>query len=134
MNDLPNVYDSACDPVYVGASPVHCLMWADDCVVMSTSQAGLQRSMDRTSTYFTSLGLSVNVKKTKVLIFKPNGFGQAKFKNLNFYINNQMVEKCDSYTYLGFAFKPSGSVAAGVKELVTKANRAYYSISSIHPI
>ena len=131
INDLPTVYDSLCDPVYVGTSPVHCLMWADDCVVMSTSQAGLQRSMDRTVNHFTSLGLSVNVKKTKVLIFNPNGFGPAKFLNINFYIHNQVVEKCDSYTYLGFVFKPSGSVAAGVKELMSKANRAYYSISNI---
>ena len=131
MNNLPNVYDSECDPVYVGASPVHCLMWADDCVVMSTTQAGLQRSMDRTVNYFTQQGLSVNVKKTKVLIFNPGGFGPAEFPNLNFYINGQIVEKCDSYTYLGFSFKPSGSVTAGVKELVTKANRAYYSISNI---
>ena len=128
---MPSVYYHECDPVYAGASPVHCLMWADDCVVMSTTQAGLQRSMDKTASYFTSLGLSVNVKKTKVLIFNPAGFGPAKFPNLNFYINNRIVEKCDSYTYLGFLFKPSGSVVAGVKELVSKANRAYYSISNI---
>ena len=41
------------------------------------------------------------------------------------------VKKCDSYTYLGFVFKPSGSVGAGVQELLSKANRAYYSISNI---
>ena len=131
VNNLPNVYDDTCDPVYIGASPVHCLMWADDCVVMSTTEAGLQRSMDKTTNFFTSLGLSVNVKKTKVLIFNPRGFGPGKFPNLNFFINNRPVEKCDSYTYLGFVFKPSGSVTAGIKELSTKANRAYYSISSI---
>ena len=131
LNNLPNVFDDTCDPVYVGASPVSCLLWADDCVVMSTSQAGLQRSMDRTVSHFTSLGLSVNTKKTKVLIFNPSGHGPSKFSNINFFINNQVVEKCDSYTYLGFIFKPSGSVAAGMKELLTKANRAYYSISNI---
>ena len=131
MNDLPNVYDQACDPVYMGASPVHCLMWADDCVVMSTTQAGLQRSMDRTVSHFTSLGLTVNTKKTKVLVFNPCGWGPSKFPQLNFFINNVSVEKCDSYTYLGFVFKPSGSVASGMKELVTKSKRAYHSISNI---
>ena len=125
------MYDPACDPVYLGSSAVHCLMWADDCVVMSTSQVGLQRAMDKTTNHFTSLGLSVNVKKTKVFIFNPNGYGPSKFQNLNFYINNKPEEKCDSYTYLGFVFKPLGSVGAGVQELISKANRAYYSISSI---
>jgi hypothetical protein len=131
VNNLPTVYDEACDPVYLGTTPVHCLMWADDCVVMSTTQAGLQRSMDRTVNHFASLGLSVNVKKTKVLVFNPSGWGPSKFQHINFFINNVIVEKCDSYTYLGFVFKPSGSVAAGMKELVTKSNRAYYSISNL---
>jgi hypothetical protein len=44
-------------------------MWADDCVVIFTTQMGLQRAMDRTVGHFTSLGLSVNLKKTKGLIF-----------------------------------------------------------------
>ena len=39
-NNLPTVYNQSCDPVYLGNSPVHCLMWADDCVVMFTTQAG----------------------------------------------------------------------------------------------
>jgi hypothetical protein len=56
VNNLPTVYNPACDPVYLGSSAVHCLMWADDCVVMS-SQVGLQRAMDKTTNHFTSLGL-----------------------------------------------------------------------------
>ena len=27
VNNLPNVYVSECEPVYVGAIPDHCLMW-----------------------------------------------------------------------------------------------------------
>ena len=131
LNNLPDVFGPGCDPVYVGSSPVNCLMWADDTVIMSTSQAGLQKSMDLTVRHFSSLGLSVNIKKTKVMIFNPSGHGPKKFSIINFYINNQIVEKCDAYTYLGFIFKPSGAVTAGIRELVTKSNRAYYSISNI---
>ena len=71
INKLPTVYDEHCDPVYVGNKPVHCLMWADDCVVMSTTQAGLQRSINKTVEHFTNLGLTVNTKKTKCVIFNP---------------------------------------------------------------
>ena len=42
INKLPDVYDSECDPVIVNNKPVHCLMLADDCVSMSTSESGLQ--------------------------------------------------------------------------------------------
>ena len=106
-------------------------MWADDCVVMSTSEAGLQRSINKTVNHFTELGLSVNTKKTKLVIFNPSGWGPAKFPKIKFYINNNLLENTDSYTYLGLIFKPSGSVEAAVKELLVKADRAYYSISSI---
>ena len=77
VNNLPTVYDQACDPVYLGNSPVHCLMWADDCVVMSTTQGGYQRAMDRTVNHFESLGLYVNDKKTKVLVSFQVGGGQT---------------------------------------------------------
>jgi hypothetical protein len=131
INKLPTVYDSQCDPVSVGNSPVHCLMWADDCVVMSTTQAGLQRSINKTVNHFTNLGLHVNTKKTKVVIFNPSGWGPNQFPKIKFFINNNLLENTDSYTYLGLIFKPSGSVTAAAQELPSKANRAYFSMSSI---
>ena len=87
--------------------------------------------MDRTVSHFASLGLYVNVNKTKVLIFNPSNWGPSKFQNMNSFINNSLLEKCDTYTNLGFVFKPSGSVIAGMNELLTKLKRAYHSISNI---
>ena len=69
INNLPDVYDNDCHPVIVNNKPVHCLMWADDCVVMSTSEHGLQRSINKTVDHFTELGLSVNFKKKQKLWF-----------------------------------------------------------------
>ena len=131
INKLPEMYDNDCHPVFVNSKPVHCLMWADDCVVLSTSENGLQRSIDRTVGYFAELGLQVNTKKTKVMIFNGNGFGPAKFPKLKFYINGSVLENTDSYTYLGLVFKPSGSFTAAANELLIKANRAYFSMSNI---
>ena len=106
-------------------------MWADDCVVLSTSKEGLQRSINKTVSYFTEMGLQVNTKKTKCMLFNPAGWGPLKFPNVKFYINNQLLENADQYTYLGIIFKPSGSVDTAAKELLTKANRAYFSMSSL---
>ena len=101
INKLPSVYDEHCDPVSVGSKPVHCLMWADDCVVMSTTETGLQRSIDKTVEHFTKLGLTVNKKKTKCVIFNPSGWGPSRFPKLRFHIDNQLLENVDHYTYLG---------------------------------
>ena len=112
-------------------SDINCLMWADDCVVMSETETGLQIAMDKTVEHFTSLGLSVNVSKTKVMIFNPQGRGSSKFPHVKFYCNGTIVDKCDTYKYLGLIFHPSGSVIPAIKELLIKANRAYFSVSNI---
>ena len=63
INKLPFCYDNKCDPVYLGNEAINCLMWADDCVVMSTSAKGLQTSINKTVNFFRELGLEVNTKK-----------------------------------------------------------------------
>ena len=105
-------------------------MWADDCVVMSTSQEGLQRSITKTVNHFTELVLIVNTKKTKCMIFNPTGWGPLQFPKVKFYIQDHLLENTDSYTYLGIIFKPSGAVDTAAKQLLSKANRAYFSMSS----
>ena len=117
VNKLPDVYDNDCHPVTVNMKPVHCLMWADDCVVLSTSESGLQRSINKTVEHFAGLGLQVNKKKTKIMIFNGNGFGPAKFPKIKFYINDNLFEN-----------KPSGSFTSAANELLVKAYKAYFSI------
>ena len=115
INKLPSVYDQQCDPVSIQGQPLNCLMFADDCVVLSKSITGLQRSINKTVSHFKGLGLSINVKKTKVMIFNSRGFKPEKFPHLSFKIEESPLEIADSYTYLGLIFKPSGSVTAAVQ-------------------
>ena len=137
IGKLPSIYDndnqssSFCDPVKIQNTNLNCLMWADDCVVFSLSEAGLQNSINKTTKYFSSLGLDVNVKKTKAMIFNSRGFGPNKFKHFSFNINGVPLEICDKYTYLGLTFKPSGSTVQPQKELTCKASKAWFSISSL---
>ena len=100
-------------------------------IVFSRSESGLHNSIKQTVDFFSDLGLDVNVKKTKVMIFNPRGVGPSNFKNLKFSANGAPIEICDQYTYLGLVFKPSGSTVQPQKELVAKASKAWFSISSI---
>ena len=137
INKLPEIYDNNansnnyCNPVSMQNKPINCLMWADDCAVFSRSESGLQNSIRQTVNFFSDLGLDVNVKKTKVMIFNPRGLGPNNFKSLKFSANNAPIEICDKYTYLGLVFKPSGSTVQPQKELLSKASKSWFSISSI---
>ena len=137
INKLPEIYDNNCNsntfcnPVLLKDKPINCLMWADDCAVFSRSESGLQNSINQTVSFFADLGLDVNTTKTKVMIFNPRGLGPKNFKNMQFSANNQPVEICDKYTYLGLVFKPSGSTIQPQKELFSKASKAWFSISGL---
>ena len=98
INNLHCVYDNNknnntfCDPVSINNNPINCLMWADDCAIFSLSEFGLQNSIQLTANFFESLGLPVNTKKTKVMVFNVGGLGPKNFKNLRFFINGCALE------------------------------------------
>ena len=45
------------------------LLYADDIVLISDSPEGMQRHLDALHTFATDSGLSVNLGKTKVMVF-----------------------------------------------------------------
>ena len=127
---LPDIYDEMCAPVYVNDVPVHVLAWADDTAVFSLTEAGLQRSIDLTVAYYNDLGLSINVKKTKIMVFNKRGLGPAHFHRMKFFAGGVEVEIAEQYTYLGIVFIPSGAIHKAVDILTTKCSRAWFSLSN----
>ena len=76
---------------------LNCLSWADD--LLSTTKYGLQNEMDRTAEYYDSLGLTINQRKTKIIIFNKC---VLKLSNVgDFFMNGSQIEITDEYQYLG---------------------------------
>jgi hypothetical protein len=48
-------------------------MYADDVVILSTSKQGLQNCVNKLETFTAESEMSVNIKKTKVLVFNKAG-------------------------------------------------------------
>ena len=87
--------------------------------------------MNKTKQFYDSLGLEVNQKKTKVMVFNGRGLKLANLRQHIFFIGNRTVEVVDNYQYLGINLKPSGSMKFAVSELFDKASRAWYAISNV---
>ena len=100
-------------------------------MIFSRSSLGLQNAIDKTKAFYDSLGLEINQKKTKVMVFNGRGLKLANLPEHNFYIGNTTIEVVDTYQYLGVDFKPSGSMQFAVSELYDKANRAWFAISNV---
>ncbi len=73
IRDLPDIFDSDCDPVDLHETKLTCLMFADDLVLLSKSASGLQTCLDNLNSYCNQWGLKVNLNKTKVVIFNKTG-------------------------------------------------------------
>ena len=112
----------------LGSLNLNSLLWADDLAILSTSAAGLQHSIDKTFSFYQNLGLEINTKMTKVMIF--NG-GAKKCKDFLFSAGGSDIEIVDSYQYLGIKFKPSGTMKLATDELYTKTSRAWFAISNV---
>ena len=69
INGLIDDVDHSCSPVLLGQKHTSCLLYADDLVLISESQEGLQNCLNKTWEYCKSWGLEINYTKSKVMIF-----------------------------------------------------------------
>ena len=73
INDIPTLFDDCCSPAKLLNDKLSCLMYADDLVLLSEDEKGLQNCLQKLHNYTQKWGLSINQKKTKVMIFQNNG-------------------------------------------------------------
>ena len=71
INDIPSYFDSSCDAVCLSKEHINCLLYADDLVLSSNSEKGLQNCLKKLSTFCNGWGMNVNLDKTKTLMFSP---------------------------------------------------------------
>ena len=128
INDLTSMFDNTCDPVTLHDIKLSSLLYADDLVLISESSEGLQNCLNKLNTYCEKWNLTVNLDKTKTMIFNKSGKKLTKDK---FVLNNEVIECCTEYKYLGILFKPSGIFTNAVNLLCKKASKALFCIKKI---
>ena len=71
-------------------------MFADDVVILANSQEQLQQFLVRLAAYCKCWGMTVNIDKTKVMIFDRNGFGKLHRDSVYVY-DRQRLEMVNTY-------------------------------------
>ena len=96
INDISDILrNSHCDPVSISNHPVNMLAYADDILLLSKSQEGLQKSLDTLYDYCNKWQLVVNENKTKIMVFN-----KVKVNNtLVFNYGNNPLENVQTYNY-----------------------------------
>ena len=75
---------------------INCMMCADDLLILSETNSGLQNDMDELSKYCNELDLAVNTNKTKFMVAKSNRQLVSKLT-----YNNMIIEQVTSFKYFG---------------------------------
>jgi hypothetical protein len=72
-------------------------LFFDDVVLLASSLEGLQRQLDALALFCDLRQLTINLGKTKVMIFN----GLKKSVDLHFFFRGEEIEITITYTYLG---------------------------------
>ena len=113
QNDLHSIFDHDCCPINIGKYNLNSLSWADDLVLVSSTPEGLQNCLDKLNDYCNKWNLTVNVDKTKSMVF-----GKAKLNNLFF--RQKKIIQTDFYTYLGVRIHKSGKIKYSILDRIEK--------------
>ena len=103
---------------------LYVLLYADDTIILAETAADLQRALDRLHDYCQKWDLSINVTKTKIVIFS-----RGKVRNYpHFKIGNDDIEVKDDYVYLGVTFNYNGSFKKAICKQIMQARKAMFAI------
>jgi hypothetical protein len=104
--------------VNINGEKLNNLRFADDIVLMSNDVAEMQEMLNELNQQSMELGLSMNMKKTKVMFNEYTAQHEVK-------VNNHAVEHVQEYTYLGQLVSMSTDKTDEIKRRIAAAWRTF---------
>ena len=102
------------------------LIWADDLLLLSESEQGLNNMLNNLDEYTKCNLIRVNLEKTNCMIFNKSG----RLIRRTFMFGNQKVEMTREYKYLGFLMTPSFNIQRALADLRDRGLKAYYALKN----
>ncbi len=126
LNDIPKIFDTAQSfPLTLYAELINCLLYIDDIALVSSNEEGLQHCIDRLQSYCKTWNLTINNKKTKVVIFNKCG---KIMKNNGFSIDKEKLEIVKEMKYLGIVFNSNCTFHSAIENLKKKSDKAMFKL------
>jgi len=132
IHDLPDALlppDGTTDPASTTALAqriIRCLLYADDLALPSRTEAGLQTLLKRLEDYCRRWKLTVNVPKTKIVVFH-SARQPAPLSSYHFTYGGEQVECVSKFKYVGIWFHQSGLMRDTFADILSASRRAMYA-------
>ena len=126
LSDLPKFLNTASPTdIMLGDKSTNYLLYADDLVIFSRSAKNLQIILNKLESFCENADLSVNLDKTKIMIFNDCG---KSLNNFLFRYGANELENVKSYKYLGPIMSPYRNFNLARQELKKVALKVLYKL------
>ena len=126
INDINEIFDvHFCHPVTLSNIKVSNLLYADDRILISETRIGLHRFLDNLQAYYQKWNLTVNNKKTKVMVVEKI---QSSAQIHRFSFKKEPLEICKLHPQLGTIITNNGNFNVNIQELSKSARKAMYTL------
>ena len=127
LNDIEEQFlNSGLEGIDINMFKMFMRLYADDIVIFANSAEELKQSLDLLLNYCNIWKLTVNVAKTKVMVFRKGGMLP---RNMSFYYNGERLEIVKEFKYLGMVFTTGGSFAEAQNTLSGQAQKAIFKLN-----
>ena len=123
IDDIKTIFNESCDSVQIHTNQINHLLYADDLILISSTAEGLQNCLNQLSDYCLKWDLSVNISKSKVIVFNKSG---KILKDYRFSLDRKTIDMVQSYCYLGIDISAGGSFGQAISNLNDKAGKAMF--------
>ena len=125
LNDIEDYFIlNGFEGVDIGHLKMFLLLYADDIVILSETEDGLHKGLLLLESYCDKWRLTVNIKKTKIMIFRKGRLRQ----NISFFYKGEKLEIVEKFTYLGIVFTTGGSFNNAFETLSGQAIKALHKL------
>ena len=126
IDNVTEIFDKECDPVMCREKELNHFLYADDLVLLSLTEQGLQRCIDKLQIFAERKHLSVSIDKSKTMVFNRTG----RLTKHRFNIKGNKLEHVQNFCYLGYELNCSGTNNFTINTLYDKAGKAMRPILS----
>ena len=103
------------------------LRYADDTVLLAETEEELQKIVDQVKRESECFGLLMNAKKTKTMVFSKS----SNPPNTKIHIEGKLIEKFQTFTYLGALMTEDGRLEKEIKRRINIAKRIFQQKSKL---
>ena len=128
INDMANdLLSNGISTFNINHFQMFMLLFADDTVLFADTLEELQILMDNLHEYCCKWNISVNITKTKSMVFKSGN----RRENLNLQYDGSPLETVNTFTYLGMTLSSNGKFYQAQKALAEQATKALFSLNNL---